>query len=116
MGTFADYSAASYDVRMTQGDTFIENLTFEDGEGSALDLSGYSFYSQIRRTADNGLVADFTIVITGETATVTRSLLPEITSGLEGSYVHDFEWEDPDGNVRTLLTGNFEIEPEVTRD
>ncbi len=115
MSTFADYSGSDYDVRMTQGDTFIESILFEDGESEAIDLSGYAFSSQIRRTADNGLVADFTIVIDGETATVIRSLAPEITAELEGVYVHDLQWTDPDGNIRTLFTGDFEIEPEVTR-
>jgi hypothetical protein len=113
VSTLADYTAAVYDVRMTQGDSFIEELLMEDGEGDALDLAGYTFRSQIRRTADNGLVAEFTIAVDGPT--VTRSLLPSVTSGLEGIYVHDFQWTDPQGNIRTLLSGNFEIEAEVTR-
>ena len=113
MSTLADYTAAIYDVRMTQGDTFIEELTFEDGEGDLLDLTGYAFQSQIRRTADNGLVAQFTISTSG--SVVTRSLQPAVTSGLEGTYVHDFQWTDPQGRIRTLLSGNFDIEAEVTR-
>ncbi len=113
MSTLADYTAAVYDVRMTQGDSFIEELTMEDGEGDALDLTGYGFLSQIRRTADNGLVAQFSISVNG--SVVTRTLSPGVTSGLNGTYVHDFQWTDPQGNIRTLLSGNFEIEPEVTR-
>ena len=113
MSTLADYTAAVYDVRMTQGDTFIEELTFEDGEGDLLDLTGYAFQSQIRRTADNGLVAQFNISASG--SVVTRSLEPGITAGLEGTYVHDFQWTTPQGRIQTLLSGNFDIEPEVTR-
>ena len=113
MATFADYTGAAYDVRMTQGDTFVEELLMEDGEGDAIDLTGYVFASQIRRTADNGLVASFTISVDG--STVTRSLAPSVTETLEGTYVHDFQWTDPSGKIRTLLSGNFEIEPEVTR-
>jgi len=113
VSTLADYTAAVYDVRMTQGDSFIEELTFEDGEGDLLDLTGYTFLSQIRRTPDNGLVAQFSIAIDG--SVVTRTLAPSVTSGLEGTYVHDFQWTDPQGRIRTLLSGNFEIEAEVTR-
>jgi DNA-binding NarL/FixJ family response regulator len=113
VSTLADYTAAVYDVRMTQGDSFIEELLMEDGEGEPLDLTGYTFRSQIRRTADNGLVAEFTI--STDESTVTRSLLPAVTAGLEGTYVHDFQWTDPQGAIRTLLSGNFEIEAEVTR-
>lgn len=113
MSTLADYTAAIYDVRMTQGDTFIEELLMEDGEGEAIDLTGYTFASQIRRTADNGLVASFDISV--DNSTVTRRLEPAVTETLEGTYVHDFQWTMPNGDIRTLLSGNFEIEPEVTR-
>jgi hypothetical protein len=113
VSVLADYTAAVYDVRMTQGDSFVEELLMEDGDGSAIDLTGYAFRSQLRRTADNGLTAEFTIAVSG--STVTRSLLPAVTQGLEGTYVHDFQWTDPQGRIRTLLSGNFEIEAEVTR-
>jgi hypothetical protein len=109
----ADYTAAVYDVRMTQGDSFVEELLMEDGDGDALDLTGYTFRSQLRRTADNGLVAEFAISVSG--STVTRSLNAGVTSNLDGTYVHDFQWNDPSGKIRTLLSGEFEIEPEVTR-
>ena len=113
MSALADYTAAVYDVRMTQGDSFVEELLMEDGEGDAIDLSGYTFRSQLRRTADNGLVAEFAISVSG--STVTRSLSPAVTAGLSGTYVHDFQWTDPQGRIKTLLSGEFEIEPEVTR-
>ena len=113
MSTLADYTAAIYDVRMTQGDTFVEELLMEDSNGEAIDLGGYTFASQLRRKADNGLTADFTITVSG--STVTRSLDAATTAGLDGTYVHDFQWTDPDGRIRTLISGNFEIEPEVTR-
>jgi hypothetical protein len=109
----ADYTAAVYDVRMTQGDSFIEELLMEDGEGDPIDLTGYAFKSQIRRTADNGLVAEFNISVDG--STVTRTLSPSVTAGLEGIYVHDFQWTKPQGQIRTLLSGECEIEAEVTR-
>jgi hypothetical protein len=113
VSTLADYTAAVYDVRMTQGDSFVEELLMEDGNGEAIDLTGYVFRSQLRRTADNGLVAEFGISVSG--STVKRTLSPSVTAGLSGTYVHDFQWTDPQGKIRTLLSGNFEIEPEVTR-
>jgi hypothetical protein len=113
MATLADYTAAIYDVRMVQGDTFVEELLMEDGEGSALDLTGYAFKSQVRRTPDGPVVAEF--AITSDASTVTRSLTSTVTSALDGEYVHDFQWIDPSGKTRTLLSGRFEIEPEVTR-
>lgn len=115
MSTFADYTAAIYDVRITQGDTFSEPILLEDSDGDAIDLTGFSFSSQLRRTADSSLVASFTISIDLDESTVTRTLNSGITAGLEGTYVHDFQWTNPSGQTRTLLSGDFEIEPEVTR-
>lgn len=115
MSTLSDYTAAPYDVRMTQGDTFVEEFLLEGGEGEPIDLLGYEFKSQVRRTADNGLVAEFDILVNFENSTVTRILEPVVTEELEGIYVHDFQWTDPQGRIRTLLSGQFEIEPEVTR-
>jgi hypothetical protein len=115
MATFADYSGADYDVRMTQGDTFSEQILMEDGDGDAIDLTGYSFASQLRRTAAGAVVATFSISTNLATSTVTRTLSAVTTAALDGTYVHDFQWTDPQGRVRTLFTGEFEIEDEVTR-
>ena len=113
MATFADYGAAVYDVRMVQGDDFIEPITLEDGEGDAIDLTGYTFQSQLRRSPDGAVVAEFGITVLGNI--VTRTLDSGLTSTLDGEYVHDFQWTDPTSNIRTLFGGKFEIEPEVTR-
>jgi len=115
VSTFADYSAAAYDVRMTQGDTFSEQVLMEDSDGEAIDLTGYTFRSQLRRTADDGIVAEFSMSTNLATSTVTRTLNAGVTQGLEGTYVHDLQWTNPSGQVRTLFSGEFEIEPEVTR-
>jgi hypothetical protein len=109
----ADYTAAVYDVRMTQGDSFVEELLMEDGDGDALDLTGYTFQSQLRRSPDGAVVAEFGIAVLGNI--VTRTLDSGLTSTLDGEYVHDFQWTDPTSNIRTLFGGKFEIEPEVTR-
>ena len=115
MSTFADYSGAVYDVRMTQGDTFSEQILMEDSDGAAIDLTGYSFASQLRRTAAGAVVATFSISVDLGTSTVTRTLSAGTTAGLDGTYVHDFQWTNPLGQVRTLFTGEFEIVAEVTR-
>lgn len=113
MATFADYGAAVYDVRMVQGDDFIEPITIEDGEGAAIDTSGYTFRSQLRRSPESAVVAEFGIAVAGNI--VTRTIAASVTAGFDGEYVHDFQWTDPQGNIRTLFAGRFEVEPEVTR-
>jgi hypothetical protein len=115
MATFADYSAAQYDVRMVQGDSFTEPMVLEDGDGDPLDLTGYSFASQLRRTADGPLVVAFSTSVNLGTSTVTRSLSSSQTAALDGVYVHDFQWTDPSGKIRTLFAGDFEVVAQVTR-
>lgn len=114
MAKFSDYSASQYDIRITQGDTFVEEILFEDGEGDALDLFGYTFKSQIRRTAGDPVAIDFVMNIADDN-TVTRTLGSATTATLSGTYAHDLQWVDPEGKTRTLFAGDFEIEPEVTR-
>lgn len=107
------YAPAVYDLTMVAGDTFSETFTFTDGDGDALNLDGYTFSSQVRRTAGGTAVADMTIV--SDSTSVTRSLGTAVTGDLSGDYVHDFQWVTPGGAVRTLLAGKFAVVAEVTR-
>jgi hypothetical protein len=115
MSTVADYSAAPYDVRMTQGDTLTETFRFRDEDGGLLALGGYTFLSQVRVSPAGTAVATFTITVDTDTSTVVRSLGTAVTAGLEGRYVHDFQWTDPELRVRTLIAGDFEVVAEVSR-
>lgn len=115
MSTVADYTAAPYDVKMTQGDFLQETFVFKGPDGAALDLTGYSFASQVRQTAAGAAVATFDIDVTGAAGgTVVRSLGTAVTGALLGRFVHDFEWT-VNGRRRTLIGGRFEVSAEVTR-
>jgi hypothetical protein len=115
MSTLADYTPAPYDVRMTQGDDLRETFVFRDTDGTLLDLGGYAFASQVRQTAAGSAVATFDITIDTDESKVVRSLGTAVTSGLLGRFVHDMQWTDPDGDVRTLIGGRFDVSAEVTR-
>ena len=111
--SLADYTASRYDVRLQRGDTLQETFTFTDDDGDNLDLAGYTFTSQVRRNADGALIASFAIGVSGNA--VTRTLNATTTASLDGTYVHDLQWVDPGGKVRTLLSGDLEIVDDVTR-
>jgi len=111
----ADYTAAPYDVKLTQGDTLKETFVFRDADGDLLALGGYAFSSQVRATAAGSAVATFTITVDTDTSTVVRTIGTAVTSGLLGKYVHDMQWTDPDGDRRTLISGQLEVVAEVTR-
>jgi hypothetical protein len=111
--TVADYTGAVYDVRIVQGDDFVENLEFNDSNGSPIALSGYTFKSQVRDSPSSGVVAEMSIAVSGNV--VTRSISRTITANMEGRYVQDFQWTTPQGLVRTLFSGKFDVAREVTR-
>jgi hypothetical protein len=115
MSTVADYTPAPYDVKMTQGDTLRETFVFRNNDGSLMDLTGFTFFSQVRQTAAGSAIATFDITIDVSEAKVVRSLGTAITSGLNGRLVHDLQWQDPDNRVRTLIGGGFDVRPEVSR-
>jgi hypothetical protein len=115
MSTVADYTPAPYDVRMTQGDTLTETFVFRDTDGSLLGLAGYEFFSQVRVTAAGSAVATFDITVDLDESKVVRTLGTAVTAGLDGRFVHDLQWKDPDDRVRTLIGGRFDVRAEVSR-
>jgi hypothetical protein len=83
-----DYSAAVYDVVMTQGDTFREDFVVRNTDGSLLALGGYTFASQVRRTAAGTAVVTMDLTVDTDTSTVTRTFGTAVSAGLApGTYV-----------------------------
>lgn len=113
----ANYSAQHYDIVMTQGDDLVEPLVFSDDDGAPMDLSAYQFLSQVRRGAtDSTVVATFSIDDSeAADGKIVRHLAASATAEMSGTYVHDLQWQDEDGRVRTLLSGTLELENEVSR-
>lgn len=116
-------AAASYDITIEQGATFLLPLLWKDPQGDPVDLTGYSAKMQVRRKAGsvdpplldlsstNGGItlgdAAGTIVITAS-ATQTTAM-----TGRTG--VYDLELTSPTGVVTRLVEGAVDIHPEVTR-
>lgn len=116
MAALGDYSAAVYDVVMTQGDTFLEEFVLRDTDGGLLDLGGYAFASQVRQTAAGSAVVTMDLTVDVNLSKVTRSFGTAVSAGLApGVYVHDMHWTDPEDRVRTLVAGRFTVKAEVTR-
>jgi len=115
MSTVADYTPAPYDVKMTQGDTLTETFVFRDQDGSLLGLLGYEFFSQVRQSAAGSAIATFDITVDLDESKVVRTLGTAVTAGLQGRFVHDLQWKDPENRVRTLIGGTFTVQAEVSR-
>jgi len=99
-----DYAAKRYDIRFTKGDDIVEKLYFYDSDGEALSLDGYEFLSQVRDVLGE-LIAEFGVTV-GD-GFITRVLDSETTATLPDGCFHDLQWTDPDGYVRTWISGKM---------
>lgn len=120
-------AAGEYNMTIEQGTTFSLVVTAEQPAGTALNLTGYTVASQIRKSYDSDLIETFTTVVTdaaeGEitlslTPAQTRSLVVRKSSNHDkpaSFYVYDLEITSAGGVVTRLLEGRIEVSPEVTR-
>jgi hypothetical protein len=114
----SDYTGAKYDLRIVRGDDVEETFAMTGSDGLPLDLSDYTFQSQVRVSPapDGEILGTFTCTKNVTEATVTRTLPRAATTDIEpGTYLHDLQWTDPQGRIRTLFSGKFKVVPEVTR-
>lgn len=103
-----------------QGTTFSLSITVADANGNALNLTGYTLRSQMRKSYGATSYTSFTVVsATPATGELTISLTDTQTSALKaGRYVYDVEIVSPVGDgseVTRVLEGIITVTPEVTR-
>ena len=108
--------ATKANLVIDQGSTFSTDLTLKDENGDALNLSGYSANSQMRKWyTSSSAAAIFTTNINTSNGTLTLSLTSEETSGLvAGRYVYDVEIQD-NTSVTRIVEGIVTVTPQVTR-
>lgn len=120
--------AATLDLNINQGATFLITCTVKNPSGTEVDLTGWSFTGQIREAINSTSVsAAFTITLADQvsnTGEFTVSLTPAQTRVLQvGSvttrkifqYFYDIEATKPDLTVDRILEGKAFVSPEVTR-
>lgn len=113
-------SAAQYDILCEQGATFALSMTYEDGLGQPVDLSGYTARMKVKSSAQaTASIVDLTTenqrITLGSDGSIalyidaaTTAALPAITA------VYDLELVNG-STVTRLLKGKFVIDAEVTR-
>lgn len=111
--------AAYVELYVDQGTTFnnIINLA-DDVTNAALNISGYTVRSQIRRSyyslnASANITCTVSNAANGE---ITMSMSAGETSNVKaGRYLFDLETVDTGGVVTRVLEGIITVTPEVTR-
>ena len=115
-------TAATHDITIEQGATFIRHITWKDANGAPIDINGYTARMQVRPSvrSDDVLLSATTengyIVLGGAAGTVDITIPAAVTAALtktRGAY--DLELVSGGGVVTRLIEGDVEISREVTR-
>ena len=105
-------------IFIDQGANFSTTVTIEDGNSSALDLTGYTALAQIRKTYQSTTATDFTSTFAADRTTglITISLTDTQTAALEeGRYVYDLLITDLSGTKTRVVEGIVTVNPSVSR-
>jgi hypothetical protein len=108
---------ATQNIKITRGDTEVFVFTLQNADGTAMDLTGSSFASQIRYAYDSATVgASFVCTLTNAVGGVVTATLSAGDSALltTGSAFWDLQ-RTVGGVVTTILSGKCSILPDVTR-
>ena len=116
-------AAGVYDITIEQGADFSLPLTWKDGSGAPINVSGYSARMQVRENYDSDdyilfLTSDAGggITLGGALGTVGVAISAADTALLaQVDAVYDLELESPSGQVTRLTQGRVFISREVTR-
>ena len=111
---------ASYvELYVDQGSTFNNIITLtDDTTNTAINLSGYTVTSQMRRSYYSTNTSANIICSITDTANgiVTMRLASNTTSNLRaGFYLFDVESRTPSGDISRILEGSITVNPGVTR-
>jgi len=108
--------ATKANILIDQGSTYTTDLNLTDENGDALNLSGYSANSQIRKHYTSSNSVTFSTSINAVAGIITLSLTANQTSNLvSGRYVYDVELTDASNSVSRIVEGIVTVTPQVTR-
>lgn len=128
-------SAGKHNFTCEQGATFDRTITYRDGSGAVIDLTGYTarmhvreyaagdlivaLYSDVSQGASNGyaiLNGSSELTADGANGNIRLFISAANTANLTtGSLKYDLEIESPTGVVDRLIEGKFNVVPEITR-
>ena len=113
--------AVAYNTTIDQGADWYLTVTYENPNGTAINITNYTAALQIRSLPSDpttvlSLSTGSGITITGATGTVAVRATAAQTGAIdEGTYYYDLEITAPTGVVTRLVQGQVVVSPEVTR-
>lgn len=113
--------AVAYNTTIDQGADWYLTITYENPNGTAINITNYTAALQIRSLPSDpttvlSLSTGSGITITGATGTVAVHATAGQTGAIdEGNYYYDLEITAPTGVVTRLVQGQVVVSAEVTR-
>jgi hypothetical protein len=109
---------AYVELTLDQGTTFETSLSLTNDDQTTIDVTGYSFASQIRKSYySTNPVANLTVTVTNaSTGNVKLSMTPANTANVKaGRYLYDLIMTDTGGVKTRVIEGIITVTPQVTR-
>lgn len=99
------------------GSTFSAIINVRNGDGSAINLSGFTIAAQIRKSYGSLNSYSFTCSIYDAATGKVRIVLPAATSSTikPGRYLYDIEVTSPSNEKLRVVEGIVLITPEITK-
>lgn len=108
--------ATKANIIIDQGTTFSTVIYLTDDNGDAIDLTGYSGDSEMRKHYTSSNSVSFSVSLGGTLGTVSLGMSANQTANLTpGRYVYDVEVVSGSGVVSRIVEGIVTVTPEVTR-
>jgi len=108
------------DLNVYRGDSFAKTLTFTDGDGASVDITGATVYFSIKETSaasdadaliqKKGTIDDGTGGIASVSLTAAEMDVVPV-----GSWFYDFQITLANGAVLTVLAGDFLVTQDITQ-
>ena len=109
--------AAYSELTLEQGATFSTTINVEDTNGAAVNLSGYTANSQIRKSYYSTTANSFTATVTGTAnGEITISMTAANTANISaGRYLYDLVITSPASVKTRVVEGIVVVMPGVTQ-
>lgn len=109
---------AYVELTLDQGTTFETSVSLANDDQTAINVTGYSFSSQIRKSYySTNAVANLTVtVVDASTGNVKLSMTAANTANVKaGRYLYDLLMTDTGGIKTRVIEGVITVTPQVTR-
>jgi hypothetical protein len=99
------------------GATYSNIITVSASNGQALDLTGYSVASQMRKSYSSSTVFAFTASIyAAQTGKIRLQLTPQQSEAIPaGRWLYDVEITSPSGTKTRVVEGIVTVTPQITQ-